>query len=175
MPKKLPKKTIPVVQISSSSEDEVVLLEEPVPSNMARGPSGTVSPPTTSSAVAGPSNLLRSGPHPSAVVVADPRMRLITPAIGVGTVSGQQPVAGPSGGPRIVYSRSNPEPGLAWNDETSDENSESENENDDEEWEIVPYEEYAQYVTRFDSDGNEIQSDPEDQPEKPPAKKFKKI
>ena len=158
----------------------MVLLEEPVPSNMARSSRGTVSPQTTMTTAAGPSNLFRSGIHPSAV--ADSRMGQVQHG---GQVLGAyrtgapqpeqvQPVAGPSGVPRIVYSRSNPEPGLAWNDETSDESSESENENDEDEWESVPYEEYAPFITKFDSDGNEIKSDSEDQPDHPAAKKSRK-
>ena len=179
MPKRPFKKTITVVEISSSSEDEIVL-EEPVQPNMARGPHGTVSPPTTSTSVAGPSNLFRSGLHPSALEVADSRvgqMQLGGQLLGAFRTGPPQPelvqpIAGPSGVPRIVYSRSNPEPGLAWNDESSEESSESEN--DDEDWETVPYEEYAPFITRFDSDGNEIKSDPEDQPEQPSAKKSRK-
>ena len=100
--------------ISSSSEDELVL-EEPILENrnssMAKRPTGTVRPPSSNAAVAGPSRIFMSRVHPSATVALDPRMRETSPEIQIlDEVRAPhpqpellQPIAGPSGIPNESF------------------------------------------------------------------------
>ena len=181
-----------LINISSSSEDEV-MLEEPILENsnssMARRPTGTVSPPSNNAAVAGPSHLFTSGIHPSAMVALDPRMRITSPEIQIlGEVRPShpqpellQPVAGPSGIPRIglpvqprrpsTSSSSSGTPERAWNDpSTSDESTDP-----DTLWpegeggENIPYDQWANYVSGLYNSEDEGSN-----PKRPPRKQQKK-
>ena len=168
------------------------MLEEPILDNpnssMARRPTGTISPPSIA-AVAGPSHIFLSGIHPSTTVALDPRMRETSPEIQIlGEVRPPhpqpkllQPVAGPSGIPRIVLpiqprrpstsSSSSGTPKRAWNESsTSDESTDP-----DSLWpegeggENIPYDEWVKFVSGLYNSEDEGSN-----PERPPRKQQKK-
>ena len=72
-----------VVNISSSSEEDILTLEEPVSepkTSMAKRPRGTVTPPTSTTPIAGPSRQFAAGIHPIQIT-RDPRTRSETPEV----------------------------------------------------------------------------------------------
>ena len=147
------RKRTATLNISSSSDEDILPLEEPVlesNTGMAKRLRGTVTPPTSTTPIAGPSRQFAAGIHP-VQITRDPRTRSETPEVQiVCKIHPEMTVAGPSGIPKIVPSQI----------EISDSDSSTADSSDPDrvcgEGEIVPFKEYDHYCANFDSDGEII-------------------
>ena len=150
---------------SSSSEEDTPPLEEPVlesNTGMAKRLRGTVTPPTSTTPIAGPSRQFAAGIHPTQIT-RDPRTRSEMPEVQIVCEIHPEINAGPSGIPRIVPAQIE----ISESDSSTTDSSDSDRVCG--EGETVPFEEYAPYCANFDSDG-EIINEPDSLPKVPKSK-----